>query len=178
MVKGKSYNETNKDLKQNTKENNTMKRIIWITLVIILAVSSNMVSMPARSAMADTTVGSGLSAAGNQFWYQYGSIDDDAQAYDRFGKAVAIGDFDGDGCDDLAVGVPEEDRDVVFFWSQRGRCVGVRQGTPPTRTVRPLGEGKFAGYSLNGGPFTVDFDDGLALQIGGHKSRASRVDPD
>ena len=32
---------------------------------------------------------------------------------DRFGAALAVGDFDGDGFDDLAVGVPEEDVDGV-----------------------------------------------------------------
>jgi hypothetical protein len=54
--------------------------------------------------------GNGLSAAGDQVWHQgsfgiFGAPEDD----DLFGQAVAAGDFDGDGLDDLAVGVPWED---------------------------------------------------------------------
>jgi len=52
----------------------------------------------------------------------------EAEPYDRFGYAVAAGDFDGDGYDDLAVGVPDEDfgrhQDVgvvnVFYGSAFG----------------------------------------------------------
>jgi hypothetical protein len=36
-------------------------------------------------------------------------VSDTAEAGDRFGAALAIGDIDGDGADDLAVGVPGED---------------------------------------------------------------------
>jgi hypothetical protein len=53
---------------------------------------------------------SGLTASGNQFWHQNSSgIADVAETYDYFGSALATGDFDGDGYDDLAVGVPRED---------------------------------------------------------------------
>ena len=53
---------------------------------------------------------SGLSAAGNQFWHQgNSSIEGAAEEGDRFGFALAIGDLDGDGYDDLAIGVPGED---------------------------------------------------------------------
>ncbi len=37
------------------------------------------------------------------------SIWDEAEANDQFGKSVATGDFNGDGTDDMAVGVPNED---------------------------------------------------------------------
>ncbi len=55
----------------------------------------------------------GLAAVGNrpnQLWTQesYG-VQDFAQANDRFGAALAIGNFNGDAYDDLAVGVPGED---------------------------------------------------------------------
>jgi hypothetical protein len=51
----------------------------------------------------------GLSAVGNQLWNQ-GSpgIAGSPEAYDLFGRALAAGDFNGDGFDDLAIGVPGE----------------------------------------------------------------------
>ena len=53
---------------------------------------------------------SGLSSANNQFWTQdsYG-IADQAEANDYFGLSLAAGDFNGDGRDELAIGVPFED---------------------------------------------------------------------
>jgi fibronectin type 3 domain-containing protein len=52
---------------------------------------------------------SGLTVTGNQFWHQ-SSVDvvGAAEYDDSFGYALAIGDFDGDGYDDLAIGVPGE----------------------------------------------------------------------
>ncbi len=50
---------------------------------------------------------SGLSATNDQMWHQdVGSIIGGAGSNDLFGSALAVGDFDGDGFDDLAVGVP------------------------------------------------------------------------
>jgi hypothetical protein len=50
---------------------------------------------------------------GNQVWGQNSPvIEDDAEANDRFGQVLAAGDFDGNGCDDLVVGVPLEDIDA------------------------------------------------------------------
>ncbi|MDY6833786.1 MAG: FG-GAP repeat protein [Chloroflexota bacterium] len=52
---------------------------------------------------------SGLASAGNQIWHQNSAgIAGEAEAWDRFGDALAAGDFDGDHFDDLAVGVPGE----------------------------------------------------------------------
>ena len=51
-------------------------------------------------------------------WHQdtYG-IRDRSEAHDHFGQSLTTGDFDGDGRDDLAVGVPRED--VPWFWSNK-----------------------------------------------------------
>jgi hypothetical protein len=47
---------------------------------------------------------------GQQFWFQSALLGlDTAEADDGFGSALATGDFNGDGRDDLAVGVPGED---------------------------------------------------------------------
>ncbi len=56
-----------------------------------------------------TSVG-GLDVAGNQYWNQDESgVVGAAEESDHFGSALAAGDFDGDGYDDLAIGVPDED---------------------------------------------------------------------
>jgi cytolysin (calcineurin-like family phosphatase) len=52
----------------------------------------------------------GLTASGDQEWTQDndgapGAVESD----DHYGWALAAGDFDGDGCDDLAIGSPKED---------------------------------------------------------------------
>jgi len=48
----------------------------------------------------------GLRAIGDQRWTQNSSdIANDAEDSDQFGQALAAGDFDGDGFDDLAIGV-------------------------------------------------------------------------
>ncbi|HEY1488860.1 MAG TPA: FG-GAP repeat protein [Micromonosporaceae bacterium] len=55
------------------------------------------------------SLGSGLTAAGNQAWNQNSSgISGTAESSDSFGFALAAGDFNGNGRDDLAVGVVGE----------------------------------------------------------------------
>lgn len=51
----------------------------------------------------------GLRPAGNTRWHQSSAdIEDFVEQADAFGTTVAAGDFDGDGHDDLVVGVPGE----------------------------------------------------------------------
>ncbi len=52
----------------------------------------------------------GVSAAARQFWRQGAAgLDDAPELNDRFGWTLAGGDFNGDGFDDLVIGVPFED---------------------------------------------------------------------
>jgi len=68
----------------------------------------------------------GLTATGSQYWYQDSpAVVEAAEAGDHFGGALAAGDFDGDGLDDLAVGVEDEDVGVV----QDAGAVIVLRGT-------------------------------------------------
>jgi len=51
----------------------------------------------------------GLTAWGNQLWHQASfGILGTAQVFDKFGDALAVGDFNKDGFFDLAIGVPED----------------------------------------------------------------------
>ena len=50
----------------------------------------------------------GLTVHGDQFLVE-GTIDGDVDTFDRFGMALAAGDFDADGRDDLAIGAPFDD---------------------------------------------------------------------
>lgn len=67
---------------------------------------------PVRNAGAVNVIygsSSGLSSAGNQIWHQnFRSLDERPEAFDGFGSALAVGDFDHDGYQDLAIGVPYE----------------------------------------------------------------------
>ncbi len=57
----------------------------------------------------------GPSAPGAQFWTQEApGVRGRAERRDRFGSALAQGDFNGDGFADLAIGVPNEDVGVVL----------------------------------------------------------------
>lgn len=54
---------------------------------------------------------SGLQASSpdDQLWHQDSrAVKDSAEGFDQFGRALSAGDFDGNGFDDLAVGIPGE----------------------------------------------------------------------
>lgn len=67
---------------------------------------------PTASGVVHVIYGSstGLTDEGDQMWHQdVAGIQGDAEAYDYFGDSLAAGDFNCDGNDDLAIGVPRED---------------------------------------------------------------------
>ncbi len=54
--------------------------------------------------------GIGLTTTGTQGWHQDSpGVNSPAEAGDGFGAVLSTGDYNGDGADDLAVGVPRED---------------------------------------------------------------------
>jgi hypothetical protein len=125
----------------------------------------------------------GLSATGNQFWHQDNpGIIDAAEPLDSFGSALAAGDFNGNGRDDLAVGVPYEDLGSVAdagavnvlygrvaglsatgnqLWDQESGIAGVAEAAD-----------KF-GFALAAGNFSGDGGDDLAAGVPGDNVAAA-----
>ena len=71
----------------------------------------------------------GLVSGPSEFLTRTGTVPGDPSESDRFGNALAAGDFDGDGYDDLAIGVPYEDDDAGILIPSVGAVVMLR-GTP------------------------------------------------
>ena len=71
----------------------------------------------------------GLAARGNQIWHQDSEgIAGEAENLDLFGRAVAAGDFNNDGFDDLAIGVTGEDLGGVILGDSGAGAVNVIYG--------------------------------------------------
>jgi hypothetical protein len=84
----------------------------------------------------------GLSNLGDQVWHQHRpGIEGAIEQYDRFGSALASGDFDGNGSDDLAIGVPWEDLTSTPIYSINEGAVNVIYSLPGNRVpVADAGE--------------------------------------
>lgn len=120
--------------------------------------------------------GAGLSAQGNQVWHQGSDgIEDFVEFGDLFGiSALAAGDFDNDGFDDLAIGSSLEDLEFPkgFFGTivEDAGLINVIQGRPQGLTAednasfaldRALGN-EMLGSSLVAADFNLDGFDDLA----------------
>jgi len=122
----------------------------------------------------------GLSDLYNRIWDQddfWG--DSDAEPSDGFGAALAAGDFDGDGYDDLAVGVPLEDVSIPGYISNAG-IVQVLYGAPTGLSTAGLQawcqggcdglldtaeDNDQFGHALAAGDFNADGYDDLAVGV-------------
>lgn len=121
--------------------------------------------------------GEGLTAAGNQFWTQNSpGMDDQAEMDDAFGYALAAGDFNGDGIDDLAIGVGVETVGTIYAAGAVHILFGVMntglsaagaqfwtQDSPDIRGTAE--EGDSFGVSLAAGDFNGDGTDDLAIGV-------------
>jgi len=116
------------------------------------------------------TAAGGLDVAGSQYWNQNEpGMAGGAEEDDHFGWALAAGDFDGDGHDDLAVGIPDEDIGTVV---DAGGMM-VLYGSPSGLTAAALvwnqeggaETGDQYGQTLAAGDFDRDGYDDLAVGI-------------
>jgi hypothetical protein len=77
-----------------------------------------------------------LTATGNQLWTQNSAgILDAAEAGDQFGASLSVGDFDGDGFDDLAIGVWGEDITIILGRVRDAGAVNVLYGSASRLTA-------------------------------------------
>ncbi len=119
----------------------------------------------------------GLTSANDQIWHQDSAgIVDSAEVLDRFGWSLAIGDFDGNGKDDLAIGVPNEEVGTLAWAGAVHIIYGYNSGlgkradyflTQDKGTGDPSGSelGDSFGHSLAVGDFNNDGKDDLAVGV-------------
>ena len=124
----------------------------------------------------------GLSATNSQFWSQNAAgIADSSEGGDRFGAALAAGDFNNNGFDDLAIGVPNEDFEnpfpfpadfdsgsvhVIYGSSSRLSSSGSQRITQDSTGIQDETElSDQFGFALAAGDFSGNGIDDLAIGI-------------
>jgi hypothetical protein len=118
--------------------------------------------------------------AGEQSWFQNDLGNFDVDTGDNFGYALATGDFNGDGYDDLAIGAPLED----FYSLENIGAVHVIYGTSSGLTatdaqvwyqsdlasdsmVGDVADNDMFGYALTSGDFDADGYADLVIGVPG-----------
>ena len=126
---------------------------------------------------------SGMVLPGGEVWHQSVlDVQDVVEENDHFGNAIASGDFNGDGCDDLAVGVEDESFAALQALGpediQNAGAVNILYGSPSGITnlnndlfsqTPAMGEtpeqGDSFGHSLAVGDFNGDHYADLAIGV-------------
>ena len=128
----------------------------------------------------------GLAAPGNQIWHQDSDgIAGEAEGLDDFGSALAAGDFNDDGFEDLAIGVPFEDLEgesavgvVNVIYGGPGGLAALGNQIWGEDSVGIVGVAEvfdLFGFALTAGHFDSDRFEDLAVGIPGQDSGAGAV---
>jgi len=115
--------------------------------------------------------GSGLSTSDLQQFYQgAGGMQDTRELHDRFGWSLAAGDFNHDGRDDLAIGIPyewinaiEEAGAVAVMYGTASGLSGSGNQFFSQGAIETAEVGDHFGWSLAAGDFDGDGFDDLAV---------------
>ncbi len=125
---------------------------------------------------ANGLVGAQVGTPSSQLWHQdIVDIADAVEANDLFGEGIAVGDFNGDGFDDLAVAVRGDNAIQIINGSPTGlvgagsrliRCQDIDDGDPSALSTIRVGGTRVAGGSIamNVGDFDHNGVDDLVFE--------------
>ena len=128
----------------------------------------------------------GLSSVRSQYFENEDLLFYVPEAFDNFGAALATGDFNGDGADDLATGIPYDNGQAGFEMNNVGLAI-VRYGIPGfgletgladtvLRDTEDVAPDDNFGFALAAGDFNGDgFDDLAVGEPGNHVLNYGKV---